>query len=529
MILQTNNYKQFSINDISFDDFHQANRCLPGDTVSWDGIKCTLVKRANHRVLIGVLELNSKYLYGHTSRNVPIYLFHPLDTSYPPMRVGCSEKDTSKNQLALVQFSDWTEKIPRGNLQRLLGPVGSLGPEHQALLWQYARPGLAKVSADSPLVFPSGTLIQEGQTINIDPQWCKDIDDVLTLIQRENGWQVYITIADVATAILQDSPLDYLARQRLQTVYVEGEAVLPMLPRELSEFSLSLLPGQTRQGVALKCFWDERDLVVEGFEQVIVTNQKSYTYESIYSADFPVAILKDIASYLKKEETHDSHEWIEQFMLLYNIEGAKILLQMKAGMIRTHRPAKKETLEAMQSIHPDLRIFAFESAKYEPPEEGKVHATLGSIPYTHLSSPLRRYADLVNQRVLKAYLQNETVGPTSPKIMDDLNKQQKNLKHLDRAWFFLDKILESPTGIVQGIVLESTNAKTKLYIPSWKRIIKTKSECIHPGTEVDIEYFADIKKVSWKERIVFRIKSEHESAMDVGIDNMMHETIGVVD
>jgi exoribonuclease R len=529
MTLETKNYKEFKINDISFDDFHQANRCLPGDTVTWDGSKCNLVKRANHRTLVGVLELNSKYLYGHTSRNVPIYLFHPLDSSYPPMRVGCSERDTSKNQLALVQFSDWTEKIPRGNLQRLLGPVGSLAAEHQALLWLYAKPELAKLSADSSHVALTGTSLEEGQTINIDPQGCKDIDDVLTLIPRENGWQMYITIADVAAAISEDSTMDFLASQRLQTVYVEGEAVLPMLPRDISEYASSLIPGEKRQGVSLKCFWDGNHLEVQGFEEVVITNQKSYTYESIYTADFPVHILKDIASYLKKEETNDSHEWIEQLMLLYNIEGAKVLLKMKAGMLRTHKPVKKDMLESMQAIHPDLRILAFESAKYEPVEEGKVHATLGSIPYTHLSSPLRRYADLVNQRVLKAYLHHQTMSPTSTKILDDLNKQQKNLKHLDRAWFFLDKILEQTAGVMKGVVVESTDTKTKLYIPSWKRIIKTKSEQIPIGTEVDVEFYADIRKVSWKERIVFRIKQEHESAKDAETNNKNDENTLILD
>ena len=153
MNLETKDYKSFTVtnSNISFDDYHQANRCLPGDTVVWDSAqaKCQLEKRADHRILVGVLELHSKYLYGHTSRGTKIYLFHPLNPAYPPMRVGCSERDTSQNQLALVRFDSWTETIPRGNLVRLLGTVGTLKAEQEALLWLYAKPELAKFTVDT--------------------------------------------------------------------------------------------------------------------------------------------------------------------------------------------------------------------------------------------------------------------------------------------------------------------------------------------------------------------------------------------
>jgi exoribonuclease R len=508
MILQTNDYKHFTLDNISFDDYHQANRCLPGDSVEWDGTQCILQKRGDHRQLVGVLELNSKYLYGYTSRNIPIYLFHPLNPAYPPMRVGCSERDTSKHQLALVRFDSWAETIPRGNLVRLLGPVGDLKAEQEALLWLYAKPELRKATFDIPLVDPS-PIVLPGTTINIDPEGCQDIDDTVTLHQVENGWQLFITIADVAKTILANSPGDTLAQQRMQTVYQNGQAVLPMLPRELSEDQLSLLPNQRRQGLSLECFWDGTTLSVKQFQEVTVINSASYTYESIYKADFPVTILQEIASYLKGEETTDSHEWIEQLMLLYNLEGAKILVKTNAGLLRTHKPAKKDVLEQMEQIHPDLRIFAFESARYELTGEDKVHATLGNRPYTHLTSPLRRYADLVNQRILKAYLKNQPCSPLTDSLAEQLNHQQKLLKKYDRDLFFLYQILQiqSTTGILEGLVVESTDSKTKVYIPSWKRIVKVNCEQQPTGKEVKLDYYADLRKVSWKDRIVFRQKN----------------------
>jgi exoribonuclease R len=161
----------------------------------------------------------------------------------------------------------------------------------------------------------------------------------------------------------------------------------------------------------------------------------------------------------------------------------------------------------MDAIHKDLRVFAFESAKYEQTGDHKVHATLGNQPYTHLSSPLRRYADLVNQRVLKAFLKEQTAATLPDQLELRLNQQQKQLKRFDRDLFFLNTILKQTTGVLKGIVVESTDTKTKLYIPSWKRIVKTKTEPLAIGTEVDVEFYADIRKVSWKDRIVFSLKN----------------------
>ena len=506
MNLETKNYKDFRIGTVSFADYSQANRCLPGDTVEWDGSKCLLKQRANHRTLVGVLELNSKYLYGHTSRGSKIYLFHPMDPAYPPMRVGCSERDTSRNQLALVRFSEWNESLPRGNLVRLLGPVGSLEAETVALQWLYGRPELRSLTFDLSFTDQPRKQILS-HTINIDPEGCKDIDDVVTLSRNGTGWDLWITIADVAESIPASSPGDVLAKETCQTLYQNGVAVLPMLPRELSENTLSLLPGELRQGVALHCHWDGSSLRIKQFEEVLIRNAASYSYESIYQSDFPIDVLQAIASHLKGEVTTDSHEWVAQLMLLYNLEGAKILLQANSGLLRTHTSANQEKLNAYERIHPDLRVFAFDAAQYELTGEGKLHATLGNQPYTHLTSPLRRYADLVNQRILKAYLRQESVKPLDANLPQRLNAVQKRMKRQDRDLFFLTQILTSTTGSIEGLVVESTESKTKVYVPSWKRIVKLNCENQEVGTQIKLDYYADLRKASWKDRIVFRKKN----------------------
>jgi exoribonuclease R len=184
-------------------------------------------------------------------------------------------------------------------------------------------------------------------------------------------------------------------------------------------------------------------------------------------------------------------------------------LQNNTGLLRSHLPAQQEKLAAYEAIHPDLGIFAYSSATYTPTAPGIVHAGLGSLPYTHASSPLRRYADLINQRALKAILKEKTWTPTNEAIATHLNAQQKKQKYHDRDFFFLKQMIQSNIGKRVAIVLTSTDEKTKVFVPAWKRIVTVRQGSIiklySQAQEVFLEYYADLQKPKWEERMVFHL------------------------
>lgn len=516
-ILCTTNYKTFALQEKdtishSFDDYRQANRCLPGDTVMWKGEQCSLVSRATVRPLVGVLELHSKFLYGHTSRGVPIYLFHPFDKAYPPFRVGCSFRDTSSNQIALIQFDSWElgETYPRGTLIRLLGPSGTLTAEMEGLQWLHGRPDLKlKQIPVFPPVKKEGRISVTADTWNIDPEGCKDIDDCLSLRRvSDTVWELIITIADVAETVLPHSEVDRQAAVKGQTLYCDGTVCVPMLPPVFSEQLLSLLPGEERLGVSLSCLWNtvSQTLTVESFQETVLTNHKTYTYDTVKQSLSPeyLTVLQDSASYLKGQPTGDPHEWIEEFMILYNKTVASVLLPYKTGILRTHKAANQDSLEQFLQIHPDLRYLAFQSANYTASEEGAIHATLGSVPYCHCTSPLRRYADLVNQRCLKAILASQEPVAVSKDCIYRLNAVQRQQKLFERRSFFLQTLLANPTGVEDAFVVSSTESKTKVYIPKWKQLLTVHGS---PPTEkkVHVQYYTDLRKQAWADRIVLTI------------------------
>ena len=340
----------------------------------------------------------------------------------------------------------------------------------------------------------------------------------MTLKQKtDTVWQFIITISDVAGHITEGSEGDAHASALGQTLYQNSEAVVPMLPPALSEMALSLRPNETHMGISLFCTWNTatKKLTVEEFQETIFTNNASYTYDTVYKAtEFPLSVLQEIASYLHGSPTSDSHEWVAECMILYNKQVARKLLEHKVGLLRTHKPADAERLKILTALHPDLQALAFEAAKYEPTNTNQIHAGLGSVPYCHASSPIRRYADLVNQRHLKAILKGSPLSPTPLSVAEHLNQIQKKFRAYERSLFFLEQLLDVPTGQVEGIVVKSTEEKTKVYIPQWKQTIRI--EGIYSiGEKLKIDYYVDLQKPHWDKRVVFRVRTASDSSQEI--------------
>ncbi len=85
-------------------------------------------------------------------------------------------------------------------------------------------------------------------TFTVDPATARDFDDAVSAQREEDGWRLWIHIADVAAHVRPGTPLDLEARRRANSTYVPG-AVEPMLPRALSEDACSLAPGVERLAV----------------------------------------------------------------------------------------------------------------------------------------------------------------------------------------------------------------------------------------------------------------------------------------
>lgn len=454
--------------------------------------------------LVGVLELASKYRYGLTSHGTPLYLFRPYDEKSPDFVVGSNERDLSKNQIAVVDvpgriITDGVQK-PRGSLVRLIGPVGERDAETAALLQHYcptAHPRTAAVAVATETTETTETnRIELSQstgwiTFHVDPPGCRDIDDAIAY-HPETG-RMAITIADVASTIQMGSALDRIAKEIGTSFYdLEGRVVRPMLPPALSEDALSLLPGQRRRGVSY--IFGPNGIREWALSWITVAH--SFTYEAFAASDIATMVA------LSKEK--DPHDWIADMMILYNGRAAALLKKHGIGLLRTQATATAATAAA--DWPPTLKHLANEAALYEPVSStNQGHAGLGLSAYAHASSPLRRYADLVNQRILTALITNRNSCPAEHDPIDTtaihLNARTKAAKRWTRDLTFLAHV--SP-GKVHEIAVLWISEK-RVWVPAWNMILKLRHEVPAPpapGTEDRIQIFCDPTRRNWKRRIL---------------------------
>lgn len=530
-ILLTKNYNQFSIMSVDYKDTlttfegaRLANPALHGDLVQQEGDgSLTIIKRTTHPHLTGLLDIKSMTIHGHTSRNVPIYLFYPFDRRYPPMRVGCSERDRTQNKIALVEFSEFNrgDMFPRGNLVRLLGNAGSMDIERAALA--HAASPYCKLSGIvSPSVKPCidrdyRPNIDEGwMTANIDPDNCKDIDDAISFRLNSSGnWSVIISIADVDDIVRSGSPIDLYAQKTLQTIYDNGSVVRPMLPPIFSEGICSLnVDGAPKAVVGLMFQFipgnEPGDRIKElKFEKLHLKNKKSYTYENVYEAspeDFPVSILAAVASEIAGHPITDSHDWIAELMKFYNLKAAAII--GTAGMFRAHDGPRLEQLEMLKGIVDEdvAASLSNSAATYVCGPGPKGHHGFGGALYCHATSPIRRYADLYNQRLLK--ICSESSQEPDYMLTYKMNEVSKAARQFEKIAHFTRCLESAPNKAVEAVVIDYNEEKknVKIYVVPWKMTFRMNvSEPIEIGTYLHVRYAYNPSKNNWKERMVFEI------------------------
>jgi exoribonuclease R len=528
--LHTKDYMTFLVRSASGEILGTAasashiDKALPGDSVEWNSttLMCTLIQRTKHYPIVGILELASKTKYGMTSRGSPMYLFTPCRKEYPMMVVGCSERDVSCHRIAVVDFDVWTSTgLPRGVLRRILGVCGDPSVERMALRLTYNPFG--SLSLKNIPDIGEATWLDRPETpettFNIDPEGCRDIDDVISIRGVEDTVEVWITIADVSEVVTPSSVLDEHAARQGLTCYENGNAVQPMLPHAYSEGYCSLVAGQWRPGVSLVLVLREGRVVGRHWLLTKVRNSVTYTYENFLdkAPTWCQNPLIDLAYEHFGMATRDPHKLVEAAMLSYNLEAAKILRAAKQGVLRKHEAPDLDQLAKYTALGGDtLAVLAQRAAQYCAADDAvPIHYGLSAQIYCHASSPIRRYADLLNQRVLKAVLSCK-----QPYVVPDcmwLNRRQRDMKQYERDLFFLEQVTVGAKGSIEALVLEFSvhsvgkilMKKYKLWVAVWKRVItwKTSSElpfAVGPGVAITLSYFANPGVRFWKDRIVFR-------------------------
>ena len=471
----------------------------------------------NNRIA-GTLELTSKVRYGLTSRGVPLFRFVPYDKRFGPMAVGCSQRNLFYNIHVIVEPSTAPQRqgeLPKANIVQNLGEPTDES-ERKLLLTTYAYDSQKDLSAKTPTPLSEdddtkGRQILLGITFHIDPPGCKDVDDSFTVSQiSETKWTIAINIADVSSRVLEGSVLDLEARRRATSFYTPGgDAIQPMFAREFSEDTFSLLPGKPKPTLSL-CFDVEEGAWLPAnlrWMSTLTQTTLSYTYDE---ADKALETSPELKTLQKVTRAPDSHVIVERLMIFYNEEAGKMLSSAGTGILRRQKGGAASRVQI-----PGVPEFLFyESAEYcLPTADSVAHEALGLDAYAYASSPIRRYADIVNQRAIKAVLlgKEPSLQAEAQALVDEMNRRQKQAKAFQRDLFFMTTLSKDASAAVQGTVVSvnSEKRKAKVWVPAWKTAIQVKniSADIKPSAPVSIQWYENRQEARWKDKIVFKLLS----------------------
>ncbi|MCK5405013.1 MAG: RNB domain-containing ribonuclease, partial [Desulfobulbaceae bacterium] len=287
--------------------------------------------------------------------------------------------------------------------------------------------------------------------LTIDGSQTKDYDDALHILKKGENFEVGIHIADVAHYVKPGSPLYQEALQRVTSLYFP-DAMVPMLPPEISEDLCSLIAGRERLALSyLVMLSPEGEVLDFSIVRSVVTVKRQLTYvESDLSIekDEELRSLFQLGQKLLKKRIDDgavllpipdviiqidadeeisvslspvdtpSRSLVAEFMVLANTLAARFIADREApGLFRSQQPPGQRLVQGLEK---DLFVN-FRQRKHLAPGKlltvPKHHSGVGVAQYTTVTSPIRRLLDLVMQHQLNHLAQRETL----PFAVRDLN------------------------------------------------------------------------------------------------------------
>lgn len=177
--------------------------------------------------------------------------------------------------------------------------------------------------------------LRDLKTMTIDGKDAKDLDDAISIARLpDNGYRLWVHIADVAEYVRLDSEIDKEALKRGNSVYLV-DRVLPMLPPQLSNGICSLNPQQER--FALTCMMEYSHegefLRGEVFESLIYSDLRG-NYEDVFTS-------------LEDDTPVDGYEELwEEIRLMRELSGKLHDKRVADGSLEFEFPETKVVLDA---------------------------------------------------------------------------------------------------------------------------------------------------------------------------------------
>ena len=452
----------------------QNNRGIHGDNVILDEHNNIInIKERCNKFIVGIIHLNGNTKYGYSKKNVPYYKFSPISNKYPNFIVP--SKDRSKSACyCVIKINKWEtkNKYPIGMIEYFIGKIGNIENEIDMLLYKSEiYPKKNKIAYNKLIMLNEENI--DYHTFSIDPKGCKDIDDALHYEEDNEYFIIGVHIANVARYI------DSCSTNYYSSIYLKDKQ-LNMLNDRHSFDECSLGNGEKKRAISLILKYKNYMLIDYQFKETIIKNTAlSYDdAENIISNKECGSIynLWKFTCKIKNTISLSATSLVEYYMLLYNnLLASTLYTKNKNTILRTHQINNEITKfnddnnndsDEYNKLKLFLKRINQNSAKYEINPENTNHEDLKLSFYTHGTSPIRRYIDIINQKNIINLLEDKDFICLSQNEIDCINYFQKNLRKFYNYYKKLLLIFEKEdSNIYNAFVVGINKNYVNIYIP----------------------------------------------------------------
>lgn len=373
------------------------------------------------------------------------------------------EKIQSYKEMPSTDFSDIGYARFQSELSKFEDKISYFGKEYGSVKTLAKRYGISTKFDDSALgeftwyakeIKPASDqrhlLLQTPCIISIDGDNTKEIDDALSAYVDGEQIVLGVHIADPTEMIPPNSQLDYEARFRTSSIYVDSDYMIPMLPSNITDDYFSLNQGKHRYARSY-FFWIEPDgsISKEKFMKTIISVDRNLTYNQanqilksgksnseVDDTLFALAAATNLASKkinvdsLYEEVKHteqditgsrisgvtESEKIVEVAMTIANHQIAKYADHYHMPFIYRNHSVNEETKKYLQTLKDgiqasrdadEIKKFLEHMANLMPKAVydtiNRGHTGLGLDAYSHNTSPIRRYVDMANNYAMDAW------------------------------------------------------------------------------------------------------------------------------
>lgn len=332
------------------------NTAMNGDTVLVRILKESSDNKKREGEVYKVIKRNRDVIVGIFEHNLSFGFVRPRNSPkdiYIPKKLIRGAKT---GDLVAVKVDFWgdDERKPEGGIVSILGSPKDTEALISSLLLNEGieekfpnevLQELDKIDEDFSDELENRKDLRHLDIITIDGSDAKDLDDAVYVEKTEDGYKLFVSIADVSCYVKENTELDTEALKRGNSIYLV-DRVIPMLPRKLSNNLCSLNPNEDKLTFTVEMDLDKRGKVIKNdFYKSVIKSKYRMTYENVN------IILEKNEESEEYRNLYDKYRKIDE-MLKNMLELSKIIRSNKKrrGSIDFELPEIKVVLDENKAV-----------------------------------------------------------------------------------------------------------------------------------------------------------------------------------